>query len=398
MYSINEKLFAPDHPELAAALAAIYGTSTRPLCMCRPGGVEMYVAKVNGTLIVKRMPNTGSKHSVACDSYEPPAELSGRGEVMNGAIQTDMTEGITTLRLDFSLSKSGARAAPAATGEEHDTVKTDGKKLTLRGALHYLYDEAGLTRWYPAMEGKRNWWIIRRALLEGASDKRTKGSLLADKLYIPESFSVAKKDEIAQRRLSIFRKLGAQEGTTRKLMILIGEVNEIGDARFGKKLVIKHLPDCPFMLNDDLYKRFTKRFDSELALWAGNDASHLMVIGTFGVNPSGTAMIEELSTMLVNENWMPFENIDERMLIDALISQKRKFVKGLRYNLPSTKVLASAVLNDTTEPVALYIAPFNADEKIAKEMQELMEASELEAWLWNTAEAMPAFPSQRRER
>lgn len=393
MYDIGGKRYKPEDPELNDALASIYGTTTRPLCLCRSGGVEMYIAKVNTRFILKRMPHSGSKHAISCDSYEPPAELSGRGEVMDGAVQTDMDEGVTTLRFDFALTKTGSRAAPVKGNTEHDSVRTDGKKLTLRGALHYLYDEAGLVRWYPAMAGKRSWWVIRKYLLEAASDKKAKGNPLADMLYIPESFSMEKKDEITRRRLALFRTLTPVDGTTKKLMLLIGELKEMGDARFGKKVVIKHLADCPFILNDDVYKRFLKRFDSELALWSGNENSHLIVIATFGVNAVGTAMIEEASAMLVNENWIPFESIDERMLIDELTKDRRKFVKGLRYNLPSTKVLASAVLNDTREPVALYIEPYGADELYKKEMDELMESSSMQSWIWNTAEAMPGFPS-----
>ncbi|OJW46162.1 MAG: hypothetical protein BGO63_03590 [Candidatus Accumulibacter sp. 66-26] len=392
MYQISGKQYSEEHPQLNEALAAVYGTSTRPLCMCREGGVEMYIAKMNGTYIIKRMPDSGGKHSVTCDSYEPPTELSGRGEVMGGAIQTDMSEGITNLKFDFSLSKSGSRAAPAKSAQEHDSVKSDGKKLTLRGTLHFLFDEAALTRWYPKMEGKRNWYVVRRALLGAAADKRAKGSQLGDMLYIPESFSMERKDEITHRRLSLFRTMSSQEGSVRKLMLLIGEVKEIGDARFGKKMVIKHLPDCHFMVNDDLHKRLLKRFETELSLWAGNESVHLLTIATFGVNSSGTASIEECSVMLVNENWIPFESLDERLLIDSLIKSKRRFVKGLRYNLPSTKVLASAVLNDTPEAVAMYIHPYGADEKHAMDLQELMAESEMASWQWNVAEAMPDFP------
>jgi hypothetical protein len=103
-------------------------------------------------------------------------------------------------------------------------------------------------------------------------------------------------------------------------------------------------------------------------------------------------MIEEASVMLVNNNWIPYESTDEKVLIEHLTSEKRKFVKGLRYNLPSTKVLASCVLNDTQEPVALYLIPFDADEAFKKEMQELINSSETQSWEWNTATQMPAFP------
>ncbi|MFP3594879.1 DUF1173 family protein, partial [Chryseobacterium sp. SIMBA_038] len=84
---------------------------------------------------------------------------------------------------------------------------------------------------------------------------------------------------------------------------------------------------------------------------------------TFSVSGAGVASIEEASLMLVNENWIPFESIDERMLVDNLTNQKRRFVKGLRYNLPSTNPLASVVLSDTAEPVAMYVLPYGASDQ-----------------------------------
>ncbi len=392
MYKIAGNLFEPDSPQIQAALSAVYGSGNRPLCMCKPpNGIEMYIAKVNDNFILKRMPHSGFKHAIACESYEPPAELSGRGEVMDGAIQTDMLEGVTTLKLDFALSKSGTKLAPEKGNGESDSVVSDGKKLTIRGLLHYLYDEAGLNRWSPAMLNKRNWWIVRKYLLEAASDKRTKGHDLTETLFIPESFSAEKKDEITRRRLSVFRSI-AGDGKGKKLMLLVGELKELGDARFGKKMVIKHMPDCHFMMNEDIYKRFLKRYTNEMALWSGIENSHLLVIGTFSVSGNGIATIEEASVMLVDENWIPFENIDEKMLIEQLIKDERKFVKGLRYNLASSKVLASAVLSDTKEPVALYIVPYGVEEHYKQQLSELKADSELLSWEWDTSKTMPELP------
>lgn len=392
MYQISGKNFQPNDDRMKDALAAIYGSATRPLCMCRGKGVEMYVAKLGHQYLIKRMPHTGAQHAADCDSYEPPAELSGLGEVMGGAIQTNLDDGVTTLKFDFALSKNAGRAAPAPSGGESDSVKTDGKKLTLRGTLHYLFDEAGLTRWSPAMEGKRSWFVVRRALLEAAMDKVAKGAQMSDLIYIPESFNLDKKDEIARRRLTVFNQLSQSQGSSRRLMMLVGEVKEMGDARFGKKMVIKHVPDAHFMMNDDLYKRLLKRFDHELQLWDGNSKSHLLVIGTFGVSAAGIASLEEASLVLTNENWIPYESVDESMLLDQLTENKRRFTKGLRYNLASTSPLAAAVLNDTAEPTAMYIRPFGANDQFTKELNDLQESSSLATWEWSTADVMKPFP------
>ncbi len=160
-FRFEDVIVAANADDLQGYLADAHANKIRPLCMCLPGGVPMYVAKVGEHYAIKRMPNTGGTHDPDCTSYDPPAELSGLGEVKGEAIQENVEDGTTTLRLDFSLSKTGGKAAPAPSGVAADTVRTDGAKLTLRGTLHYLWEEAQLNRWYPAMEGKRSWYVVR---------------------------------------------------------------------------------------------------------------------------------------------------------------------------------------------------------------------------------------------
>ena len=65
------------------------------------------------------------------------------------------------------------------------------------------------------------------------------------------------------------------------------------------------MPDFHFGLNDDLYKRVTKRFENELALWNADENCHLLFIGTFATT---------------------------KAVIDKLTAERRSFVLGLRYN------------------------------------------------------------------
>ncbi|WP_371765509.1 DUF1173 domain-containing protein [Massilia sp.] len=395
MLRIHDELFEIADPGLPAALASIYGSKVRPVCTCR--NVEMYIAKVSGKYAVKRMPNTGPDHSPGCDSYEPPAELSGLGQVIGTAIEEDADEGMTTLKLGFSLSKVSGKKAPSPSTGEKDSVKTDGNKLTLRGTLHYLWDQAGFTRWSPAMENKRSWPVIRKYLLLAAENKMTKGSALVDRLYIPEPFSEDRKSEIAQRRMAQLAKASAPAKETRQLMIVIGEIKEIGTARFGFKIRFKHVPDCDFMMNEDLHKRLRKRFATEIELWSSNadNGVHLMAIATFSVGHTGVPSIEEIALMVVSPGWVPFENQFELMLLNSLTEKKRRFVKGLRYNLASTTPLACAVLQDThPQPTALYVTPFGASEEFVAALDELIAQSKLSSWKWDPASGeMNTLPS-----
>ena len=144
----------------------------------------------------------------------------------------------------------------------------------------------------------------------------------------------------------------------RTLLMLIGEVKEIAPARFGHRLVVKHLPKFPLMLNDDLQRRLSAKFANKLSLWGAMPEAHLIAIATFGLEPTGVASIESIALMIVNDNWIPFENSYDAALLDALTRERASFLKGLRYNLSLDRPLASVVLReDDAAPVAMYVVP-----------------------------------------
>ncbi|CAB3804334.1 DUF1173 domain-containing protein [Paraburkholderia fynbosensis] len=391
-FRFDDVIVAANAGDMQTYLADAHGEKVRPLCMCTPVGVPMYVAKVGEHYVIKRMPNTGGAHAPDCASYEPPAELSGLGEVKGEAIRENIEDGITTLRLDFSLSKSGGKAAPAPSGVAADTVRTDGAKLTLRGTLHYLWEEAGLNRWYPAMEGKRRWYVVRKFLLQAAAGKVSRGEPLGRSLYVPESFSLEHAAGITQRRIAHMAELAIKR-KARKLMIAIGEVKEITESRYGFKIVAKHLPDFPFLLSEDLHRRLQKRFANELALWDSIEEAHLVFIATFGLSPTGIATIETLALMVVSSNWIPFEHAYDKLMLDALTAHKRRFVKGLRYNLAENKPLACAVLADVLpKPVALYVQPPGVEQQDEDALSSLIDDSDMPSWIWRAGEEMPELP------
>lgn len=376
------------------ALAKAHALHLRPLCLCKSKGLEMYVAKISGAYVIKRMPGTGADHASSCESYEEPIELSGLGQVLGTAITENPDDGLIKLKLDFSLSKLGSRATPMPAVGVADTVKTDGNKLTLRGTLHFLWKEAGFHRWSPMMAGKRNWFIVRRYLLEAAAHMTAKGSVLADVLYVPESWNVEHREEIANRRIAHITKATAPSKGAKRLMIVIGEIKEISPSRYSSQVIFKHVPDCSFHVNEDLHKRLMKRFAVEFALCGAFEGSHLVAICTFSVDASGLHAIEEMAVMATTENWIPFETTYEKDLIDAMTRAHRRFVKGLRYNLPSSRPLACLVANDTEpHPTAMYILPPNSTDEFQSALEQLVDASELPAWIWNAgAGVMPALP------
>jgi hypothetical protein len=357
----------------------------------------MYIARLAGThegFIVKRMPNTGSHHAPDCPSYEPPAESSGLGQVLGSAIIEDPATGETTLKLDFSMSKLAGRAAMPKAGGDSDSVTSRGTKLSLRGLLHYLWDQADLTRWQPGFAGKRSWGMVRQHLLLAAENKIARGDSLRARLYVPEVFSVDQRDAINARRMAQWAPAIAAPGKPQPLMLLIAEVKEIVPARYGHKAVLKHVPDQAFALDEQLYRRIGRRFGSVLALWGAANDTRLVMIATFSVAAAGIPTIVELSLMPVTRYWLPVEDGFEKQLIDWLVAEGRCFVKGLRYNLGAENAVASATLTDCQGSPPLLFVVHAGIEDGGQCFHVGDPASPV--WLWNpSSEAMPALPPRQ---
>ncbi len=386
-----------NHPDVQQLLAAAHTERVRPLCLCRPDGVAMYVAKIGpDKYVIKRMPDTGLAHTHRCASYLPPEELSGLGQVLGSAITEEADSGLTAIKLGFRMSKA-ERAAPAGAGSGGvaDSVAADPNRLTLRAVLHYLWQEADLATWSPGMAGKRNWRIVSWYLRQAARGKFTKGKPLATRLYVPEPFNAEKKTEIAARRLAAWAPM-QQHGTSQQFMMLIGELKAIDPARFGHKLVIRHLPDAPLMVGDTLLNRLNKRFGDELELWQSDDDGHLMVIATFSVGRAGLATAEEISLVMTDRNWLPYESLADKLLLDTALDAQRRFTKSLRYNLAPDKPMASLVFTDTETPTAAFLLHSDEDRDTAA---QIASDTGTAVWTWVLGEDMPALrPAVRHHR
>ena len=393
VYEIGGRRFEIGARGFTAAVADAHAAHQRPRCLCLAEGVEMYVARLGGGYIVKRMPDTGSHHAPDCPSYEPPAEFSGLGQVLGSAITEDPATGETTLKLDFPLAKMPGRSMMPPAGGESDSVSSSGNKLSLRGLLHYLWDQAELTRWHPGFAGKRTWATVRRHLLQAAEHMLARGDALRDRLYVPEPFSIAEREAINARRLAQWQHAVAAPGKAQHLLLLIGVVKEIVPARYGFKAIVKHMPDQAFSIDEQLYRRLGRRFEPELALWGASDDIHMVMIATFGVNSAGVPAINELCLMPVTRQWLPVEDGFEKQLLDRLVCENRAFVKVLHYNLGRDNGIASALLTDCegSAPM-LFIVPAGLDEATPGRATGDPGPA---VWMWRrTGEPIPPFPQR----
>lgn len=394
-YRIDGIEIADDAPQLAKMLADAFARKLRPLCLCKVDGVAMYIARLDGQHIVKRMPSSGARHDPACMAYEPPYELSGLGPLLGDAIRVDDEKGVAALRLDFPLAKAGSRSAPTAETSTCDTVKNVSKRLSLRALLHYLWQEGELTEWTSAWAGKRGWGKVRASLIYAGKRMSISSGPLSEVLFVPEVFHPDDKAAIAARRASEFTALAHGGAGKRKLKILIAEVKEFAEGRSGRRLIVKHMPDYPLVIEAETWKRVEKVFATEFAFWNADQALHLVTIATFGLNAAGLAVVEEMALMVVTENWIPFETAQEFQLLERLARLRRKSVKGLRFNLSPDSPIVSVTLPELRpNPIAMFIVPAGASDAYEVALAEMIEARpEIAAWIWRVGHGdMPMPP------
>nr|WP_192934002.1 DUF1173 domain-containing protein [Sinorhizobium saheli] len=393
-FLIGDRSFEEDSGEFQALLPRAYELKLRPQCQCREPPVPMYIARLDGQLLVKRMPLSGRDHDPACPSYEPPYELSGLGPLIGNAIQIDAS-GKADLKLDFSLTKRGPRSSPGAPAHAAEPgIRSEPKKLSLRAMLHYLWEAGELTEWRSTWAGRRGWGRVRTSLINAASQMTARGGPLSDMLFVPEVFHAEDKDGIAARRAAALNGVQATGSGPRKLMMIVAEVKEFSAAREGQRIVVRHMP-FPLMIEDGAWRRLAARYETELELWRSNEAFHLIVIATFGISTAGIASVEEVALMVVNEHWLPFEDIHELRLLEKLSHLKRKSVKGLRFNLPRDAPIVSVTLPEQKPaPVAMFIIPASAGDEYEQALANMIDARpEIAPWVWRVAEGeMPRLP------
>ena len=352
IYKIGDTTYADDAPELQEALAAIYDSDARPLCMCVPEGVEMYISRF-AKYVVKRMPDTGHLHAPECDSFEVVDAETGRGLHAGDAIQR-MADGRLKIRLGFPLTRYEGKSVPHGVGggASTDAVEEGSKgSLTIGALLHLLWHEAGFNKWSPKMQGKRYWGLIRHFLLQAATDIDAKGGRLAEHLLIPEPFRKDKQDEMAERLAQQLARLEAPRNGVHPMLVLIGELKDLEDSQTGGRAVIKHLPSVTLHVSDDLMTKIKRHFGGAIEAVQTGDGAALVMACT--VRKADEKFVVEAATlMMVNREWIPVENRFERVVADALVAADRSFIKVLRYGAPETYAYANFVLRDTDEHAA----------------------------------------------
>lgn len=392
-FAIRGRVWQAQQAGVQQALGAIYGTPERPRCLCMPGGVEMYVAQLR-EFVVKRMPNTGDQHHPRCPSFEPDAAQSGFA-VLSGSAVIEHDTGRAELRVDFPWTRRPGHSGGPRSPTEPGQVELTARRMSLRALMHFLFDRAGFNRWTPAMASRRRWGVIRKYLLEAAEQIDVAGGPLIDRLFVPEVFDEGTKAQAAHRRREKLAILKPHDGTT-PLALVIGELKAVDEVEEGRWVWIRHMPDAPLLVEGRLWQRLTRR---HAPLFEARDADtglrvRLVMAALIRARREFTYEIDAASLMMTSEHWIPVEGVHELPLIDALVTQHRRFLKPLRYDAPGAEAFANALLLDAgPEARPLHLLSSYMDERARALKQRAIRNASSEPWVWETDRPLPPLPA-----
>jgi hypothetical protein len=264
--------------------------------------------------------------------------------------------------------------------------------------LHYLYERAGLNRWYPAMQGARNQGVLRKYLLAAAEEIRVKGERLADRLYVPEPWRAEAMEEIAARRRQKLAVLRDADADGRfKMALVVGELKASEPAPVGRRLMIKHMPDAPLLMDARAWMRTERLYGALLQAQDADMSRRPKVLVAALIHAAGEQVyrVDTLAMMLITDTYLPVDGLLEVPLIVRLVDEQRAFLKPLHYGLRRSAALPSVLLLDSLDaagrPVPAYVISAFADAEERSALENAARANAA-AWVWHTDREMPALP------
>lgn len=326
--TVSRELAEQDPQEWARLLESIRLCRSQAWCLCH-GELQtlpMFVARHGNTLALKRAPGSGPKHHPYCPSYADEGQSSGGSNITHPAIERTADGGLR-VRLDVPLRtlKTPGLASGSPTDRRQERPGQTRNTLTLLGLLELLWERARLHRWHPEA-GPRRLGAVYRKLIEESSEIAVGSTAASDALYIPDT----RLDEASMHRKAAdigerLRTLGSacKPGET-PVLLIVGEVRSLFDARYGSGLRLKGLPDAATVwMTRELAGDVARRFEAPVNRFlAGKEyAGRLICITGVQLSSKGLLNATTCSLMETNADFIPVDSQHEARLADLLVAQ-----------------------------------------------------------------------------
>ncbi|KAJ8136231.1 hypothetical protein OY671_010556, partial [Metschnikowia pulcherrima] len=97
------------------------------------------------------------------------------------------------------------------------------------------------------------------------------------------------------------------------------------------------------------------------------------------------------AVMPVSREWLPYESVEDSASVTKAVSDRRRFVKGSRYNLVSGTPIASSTSTDTgSEATAIHLARALPDPAYDDAVAVSMKTIGVTHRAWRSGDPLPA--------
>jgi hypothetical protein len=168
----------------------------------------------------------------------------------------------------------------------------------------------------------------------------------------------------------------------------------------GCRLVLKHLPDCPLLLEPRLAERAKRVFEHELVAWESGQV-RLATACLVHARDEYCCEVDALTLMMTSQQWIPLQHVAEADVVAKLVAERRAFVKPMRYDAPKPERFTDFLLLDAgARPIALDILRAFAGEAERSAKLASIGRREPRGWVWDTARdsVPPALPPKAPSR
>jgi hypothetical protein len=238
------------------------------------------------------------------------------------------------------------------------------------------------------MQGKRSYAVVRKFVLQACEQIETKGLRLSQRVFVPEPFVADRAAEIASRHRIALSPLSRNAPSSANLMIVVGELKMLAPTALGgHRLILRHLPDRPLIVDAQLGDRVKRVFEREFTAWSSGQVK-VVSASLIHARDDRCYATDERALTMTSREWIPLAHVCDADVVAKLVAEERTFVKSLNYDAPEPGRLSNFLLLDAgARPVALDIASAFMSERERERSAKLnaVEACNPKGWVWDNA-------------
>jgi hypothetical protein len=356
-----------------------------------------------GAHVLARYPNSGDQHALDCSYYAPNPDRSGLSGYQRGVVEE--IPGGFKIRVIGLVRRSPSEKDPEDIEVKPTPTPSGGRQsqpgMKLLGILHMLWDNSKLNVWWPEMAGKRGTGVVNRELNKAAAQITASRIRLDNALLLPAFSQDDPWAKLNRSRLSA--------GDKSSYLVVAPLAKHSMENEKMSFLRIAGFEGIPYMnITSALWDRTCERFARAITAWRNHQ--RVMAIALIKLKPAmpkakgRSAEVIDLALMPVSESWIPFESQYEKLIADKLVTERRVFVKPLRYDADDSVVFPDFILHDTGKETPLEVFG-RTDEVYAARKAEKTAYYEKEYgtrnwWCWDATtdkegKNIPPFPPRQ---